>query len=75
MLFYINDCRYLEAIELNKSLEVVSKLKSNDGLAIASILVNGYEKSIPVTMRQIYARPPLKDVYKNTGKIILNIEF
>lgn len=67
----MNDYRYLEAIELNKSLEVVTKLKNNDGLAIASILVNGYEKSIPITMRQMYNRPSFKDVFKNTGNLIL----
>lgn len=57
----------MEAIELNKTLDVVTQLKNNDGLAIASILVNGYEKTIPTIMKTNYTRPPFRDVFKNTG--------
>lgn len=62
--------RYLEAIELNKSLDVVHKLKSNDALKITSNLVNGFEKSLPKSMRtKSCGRPIFQNLYKKKGKL------
>lgn len=68
--FYFIVLRYLEAIELNKSLDGVNKSKYNDDLIITSLLVSGFEKTIPKTMRQCYNRPFLKNVYKKTGLLL-----
>lgn len=62
--------RYLEAIELKKSLERINEFKYNDELTIASILVDGFNKSIPNTMKQFYSYPPLKNMYKKTGQLM-----
>ncbi|XP_025408942.1 protein ELYS [Sipha flava] len=66
LLFLLQRGRYIEAIELNKSLECINKSKCNDGLAITSLLVSGFDKSIPMTMKQNYNRPPVKSLYKKT---------
>lgn len=63
--------RYLEAVELNNLLKGQNKIKSNDSLAITSLLVDRFEKSIPKIMRESYSRPSFKNVYKNTGNIFI----
>lgn len=61
--------RYLEATKLNKSLEIKHQLKKDDALAITSVLVDRFDKCIPITMRQCFDFLPVKNLYKKSGQL------
>lgn len=63
--------RYLEACELNKLLIDMPKLKFDNALTNAVLLVRRYEKNIPAIMRQSYDHQSFKNVYKKTCKLFL----
>jgi len=56
--------RHKEAIKLNRTLKASLKSNNNDALTITSLLVDGFEKSIPNIMKNDYRRLPLQSVYK-----------
>lgn len=64
--------RYLEASNLNKSLEALRKVKKDDALIVTSLLVDRFDKGIPLTTRQSYSHFPTKKLYKNSGQYLLN---
>lgn len=63
-------CRYLEASNLNKSLEALRKVKKDDALIVTSLLVDRFDKGIPVTTRQSYSHFPIKNLYKKSGQYL-----
>ncbi|XP_022175974.1 protein ELYS-like isoform X2 [Myzus persicae] len=70
LLFLLQRGRHKEAIKLNQTLKANLKSNNNDALTITSLLVDGFEKSIPNIMKNNYGRLPLQSVYKKPNVVV-----
>ncbi|XP_050548885.1 protein ELYS isoform X2 [Daktulosphaira vitifoliae] len=73
LLFLLQRGRYTEAVELNNSFEKNSKIKYDDDLMITSLLVHGFNKTLPKINSQIHGNLTVKNVYKKTDTVLKSI--